>query len=1126
MESPFASWMDQFVIVHPKQSPAKNSVDAFIDSLVQKGYEHEHTLESSFIDQGLTLIRINGLSADKKYANTIEAMHQGVDVIVQARLELEPFIGYADFLMKVQHAEDSDSLLGDWHYEVWDAKLSNTLKPTFAIQLCCYTQMLESMQGYLPKFITVILGNNHNECLRISDFYYYYQKLRSSFLKYQNDFNSNKIPDPAHSKNWGDWSNFAKFLILEKDHLFLVATITKRQIKKLNKAGIKTMQGLANSFVDHVPGINPAVLTKLKVQAVVQKNSAGNDVPKFKIIKTEFNEEPGLVLLPPHSPLDVFFDIEGYPFYKGGLEYLWGNAYFDHKGHRKFIDFWAHNEEQEKRAFQDFINWVYQRWQKDLRMHIYHYANYEIAACRRIMGRYSVCEYEVEQLLRNEVFIDLYKIFKDSILLGEPRYSIKNVEHLYRHKRKTKVSNGGDSILAYELWRTLNKQGEQGDTWQTSKILNVIRDYNIDDCESTQELVNWLRRQQVELGIGYLDKIEITEPDVKKETTERILLRERLLTRSLSELETNPKQSALTQNLAWVLEFHWREVKPIFWRLFEKLGLSHIELIDDLDCLAYCHRTERKPFKPTSRTHNLAYEYHFDAAQEFKGVQNKFYLLGMKDKDGNTAKATLVRDGSDLENGLIVLQLKEEPPLIISLVPDEYVNPNPLPQAISQIVNEYANGELISEQSAIIDFLTRSKPKIKGHIEGQIAPSRDSKERLQQIIHAVSNLEHSYLAIQGPPGAGKSYISKHVIAELMKFGTRVGISSNSHEVINNLLLNTAKYCKEEGITTTFSCTKDNDPALADYDITILNNNDLINHIQPACVIGTTAWGFARGEIVDQFDYLFVDEVGQVSIANLIAMSRSATNLIVIGDQMQLGQPLRGTHPAESGLSVLEYLLHETPTIPDDMGIFLGTTYRMHSMINQHISEHIYEGKLKSAHNNDKRIIEVPTDYYGPLKAEAGVVFIPVKHEGNIQASDQEVVKIKELADDLIERTFHTGVSHPEIRTIGWNDIIFIAPYNYQVRKLRIALGERAKIGSIDKFQGQEAPIIFLSMCTSDANEYFRDCYFIFNKHRINVAISRAQSLAVVVGNPNIDKTIVNTVDQIKLINLFNAITIG
>ena len=211
---------------------------------------------------------------------------------------------------------------------------------------------------------------------------------------------------------------------------------------------------------------------------------------------------------------------------------------------------------KKKRAFQDFINWVYQRWQKDLRMHIYHYANYEIAACRRIMGRYSVCEYEVEQLLRNEVFIDLYKIFKDSILLGEPRYSIKNVEHLYRHKRKTKVSNGGDSILAYELWRTLNKQGEQGDTWQTSKILNVIRDYNIDDCESTQELVNWLRRQQVELGIGYLDKIEITEPDVKKETTERILLRERLLTRSLSELETNPKQSALTQNLAWVLEFH------------------------------------------------------------------------------------------------------------------------------------------------------------------------------------------------------------------------------------------------------------------------------------------------------------------------------------------------------------------------------------------------------------------------------------------------------------------------------------------------------------------------------------------------------------------------------------------
>ncbi|NQY51599.1 MAG: AAA family ATPase, partial [Piscirickettsiaceae bacterium] len=456
--------------------------------------------------------------------------------------------------------------------------------------------------------------------------------------------------------------------------------------------------------------------------------------------------------------------------------------------------------------------------------------------------------------------------------------------------------------------------------------------------------------------------------------------------------------------------------------------------------------------------------------------------------------------------------------------PNEYVNPNPIPQAIIKIVHEYENGELISGKSAIVDFLTRSKPKIREHNERSIAPSHNPKERLQQIIYAVRNLEHSYLTIQGPPGAGKSYMGKRVIAELIKSGTRIGITSNSHKAINNLLLNTAKYCKEEGITATFGCTKDNELELASYDVNILKNNELINHIQPSCVIGTTAWGFARSDMVDQFDYLFVDEAGQVAIANLIAMSRSATNLILIGDQMQLGQPLQGTHPSDSGLSVLEYLLHKTPTIPDDMGVFLNTTYRMHSMVNQYISEHIYEGKLKSDPNNDRRIIEVPVDYYGPLKVEAGVVFIPVKHEGNTQASDEEVANIKALAGDLMGRIFHTGKSNPETRTIGWNDIIFVAPYNYQVRKLRIALGEKAKIGSIDKFQGQEAPIVFLSMCVSDVSESLRGCDFILSKNRINVAISRAQSLVVVVGSPNIDRTPVSGVNQIKLVNLFNAIT--
>jgi superfamily I DNA and/or RNA helicase len=465
--------------------------------------------------------------------------------------------------------------------------------------------------------------------------------------------------------------------------------------------------------------------------------------------------------------------------------------------------------------------------------------------------------------------------------------------------------------------------------------------------------------------------------------------------------------------------------------------------------------------------------------------------------------------------------MKLEPPIVISIVPDEYVNANPIPQSIYKVVEDYESGKL--GRCAILDFLNRGKPVIRKHKDGPIASSHDPDERLQQVITAVKNLDNSYLTIQGPPGSGKSYTAKHVIAELVKTGAKVGISSNSHKAINNLLLSTAKYCGEKEINATFACTKETEPELVDAGISILKNNNLANHVQSGCVLGTTAWGFSRDDMSEQLDYLFIDEAGQVSVANLVAMSRSSKNLILMGDQMQLGQPSQGTHPAESGLSILDYLLHDTPTISDDMGVFLGTTYRMHSAVNQFISTHIYDGKLEPHPDNDKRTIKVPDNYKGILNKEAGIIFSAVHHEGNTQASDEEVAEIEKMANQLIGRIF-TELSG-KTRPITLDDMLFVAPYNHQVSKLKQVLGNQAKVGSVDKFQGQEAPIVFLSMCASDASESPRGLDFLFDKHRINVAISRAQSLVIVVGNPRIGATPVNRIDQLKKINLFNALCV-
>ena len=657
MSSPFASWMDRLSLEHPNISQQQDAPDPLMQALAKKGLLLEVTQEEKFIQQGKTLRKIIGNSNADKYLNTLEAMKSGIDIIVQGRLEMNQLQGVADFLVKVPHIDNEvPSLLGDWHYEVWDSKLANSVKANFIVQLCSYSQMLEFMQGILPKEITIVLGNGYQSRYTLRDYYSFYSKLLLSFMDAQENFDPAQRPDPSASKNWGNWSNVAKQLLLEQDHLCKVADISKSQIKKLNHAQINTLEQLSKTNTEHISGIHPQTLQKRIAQAKIQHTSKGLEIPKFEILIPELGKKVGLALLPPSSPLDVFFDIEGYPFEEGGLEYLWGNTYFDKHGHRQFKDFWAHNKEQEKKCFKDFIDWVYQRWIEDPSMHIYHYANYEIAASQKLMGRYGICENELDQLLRNNVFIDLYKLVKGGLLLGTPSYSIKNVELLYRPKRQTEVTNGGESIIVYEQWRELNKQGLEGDNYQTSKILRQIRDYNIDDCNSTQELVDWLRTQQHLHDITFIGNAEIMEPTVSEEITERTQLRDRLLSQSATERKTESHRAKITETLAYCLEFHRRESKPTFWRLFERLGLSHIELIDDLHCLANCHRTQREPFKHKPRARKLAYEYNFDPTQEFNGAQGNFYLLGVEDENGKSAKVTYVQQESDLANGRDAVQ--------------------------------------------------------------------------------------------------------------------------------------------------------------------------------------------------------------------------------------------------------------------------------------------------------------------------------------------------------------------------------------------------------------------------------------------------------------------------------------
>ena len=1105
VDSPFASAMERLVCEGMIDKNLKNVDDEQAQLLTSRGFNHEDNLEAIFCLQGKRIIKIDSNNKNDAHEKTLAAMREGYEVIVQAYLAHDLFAGFADFLVKVEGA----SRLGNYHYEVWDTKLAHHIKPAFVIQLCCYAEMLCAIQGVLPKHITVALGNQQNIQIKTLDCFAYYDAVKSDFLQEQAQFNIDVMPDPVNYKNWGQWSDYAQNTLIERDHLFQVANITYSQIKKLNQAGINTLTELTQSPVEHIKGIQPNTFQRLKKQAILQKQSIGLERPKFEIIKSPPENPKGFALLPPPSTLDIFFDIEGFPYEEGGLEYLWGATYFNPQKKCDFKAFWAHNREQEKQAFEAFITWAYKCWQADPSMHIYHYAAYEVTVCRKLMGRFGVCEFEVDQLLRNDVFVDLYKIVKGGLLVGESKYSIKNIERLYRKPREGEVANGGDSIVAYDTYKTLSTQGEDQ---EAQAILNDILAYNKEDCDSTQELVDWLRAQQQEHNIVYMGKIEIEEAPAQDD--EKIHLRNNLLAQAEEVKTNNIAQANLLENLAWMLEFHKREAKPVFWRYFDRLGLSEAELFDDLECLANCTRTK------VPDTTNPAYEYSFDTTQEFKGASNNFYVLGLQTENQRPVSVSFLKEASDLNNGVIAVKSSTALPETITLIPNDYVNPNPIPLALQQVIGDITTqGNM--QHVAIQHFLQRQKPVIKGHKGGAIVSSKEPQKRLDEIIDVVERLNNSFLVIQGPPGSGKSYTAKHIIAKLIKNGAKVGISSNSHKAINHLLLTTAQYCAQQQIKASFVCTKNTAEELEQAGIIISKNTQLINHVKASCVLGTTAWGFARDEMANQLDYLFVDEAGQVSVANLIAMSRSAKNLVLMGDQMQLGQPSQAAHPLDSGLSVLDYLLHDTPTIADDMGVFLSESYRMHPAVNQFISEYIYEAKLHADSDNVKQLVHVPTAYTGILNKEAGIVFVPVEHQGNTQASDEEVAQIVQLTQELLQRQLTTkdGVT----RQVTWQDIMFISPYNHQVSKLQAALGSQAKVGSVDKFQGQEAPIVFLSMCSSDASEALRGLDFLFNKNRLNVAISRAKSLAIVVANPHLAITKVNSIEQLKMVNLFSAL---
>ena len=1100
-ESNYASWMDRYNLENPGElEPDQVSEEQQL--VINRGFDHEAAFLAELKEGGRDVLEVENNKVAEQ--TTLEAISGKVEVIFQACLSNGKFRGYADFLVY-----DPESEL----YEVWDTKLAGKAKASYLVQLCCYADILECLTGRRPQKLSVVLGNGEQKHFFTSEYYPYYQRLRDSFLQFMEGFDLGNPPVPIARRDHGRWNSHAEAKLKELDHLSQVAGIRQSQVARLEAAGIQTLAGLASTDVPTVEYLQDHAFKALKEQAYLQlltcekRGAQGGDAKaEYRPIYPTPGEPPrGLEVLPPADDKDAFFDFEGFPLVEGGLEYLIGATVKDGDGFQ-FLDWWAHDAGQEKVLAIEFIRWAHARWKSSPGMHLYHYANYEVAALQKLTSRYGVMEAELDDLLRNKVFVDLYKVVKEGVRVGEPSYSIKYIEKLYRQARGNEVATAAQSIVEYARWM---ESGEPQD-WKGSGILKGIRDYNEDDCVSTAQLVGWLRQVQGDAGIGYVPPPTPEEQAAKKPTSNRVAkvvdeLDPEAVMAAVGERLGNPAYEGFpVSTLHSLLEYYRREMRPQWWQFFERLSLKPDELKDDLECLGDIEMDPQRDPEPIKRS--MAFHYQFDSNQDTKInadsqcvlLENSWVRLKPESIEPGSGKLTLKISNARLEE-----VFEGALPQRTSLVPHPFSNHAALRKSILESVHQWVGGGRLP--GAIHALLTRTsplqRPACRKKLENVEGP-------LQKATLVAKEMDGEVLAIQGPPGTGKTYTAANMVRELVGQGLKVGICATSHKAIANLL---AAIGEQEamGVNVVYSTSR-NDLELEIPNISVTTEkSDLAPSLlrkcaseeagNPTLVLAGTAWSFAHPAAEGCLDYLFIEEAGQFSLANAVAVGRATRNMVLLGDQMQLPQPAMGQHPERSGESALGYFLDNAKTVPPELGIFLPESRRMSPKLCSLVSDMVYEGRLLPHESTDGRRV-IPVGDARFVEGGEGVLFSPVQHEGNTQFSMEEVERVKALVDELLASKVSQG---PKEKPLEPKDIVVITPYNLQVRKLKEALPEDIRVGTVDKFQGQEAEVSILSLAASYGEYGSRGLAFLLQVNRVNVALSRARCLSIVVGDPRI-----------------------
>jgi predicted RecB family nuclease len=1075
-------------------------------ALVQSyGDRHERAYLERLKGQGLSVRQIDSSGTLKsRVSETRKAMEDGAEVIFQAALLGGQFLGYADFLFRVE----GPSALGTHHYEVADTKLALSPKAKFMVQLCLYADLLAGVQGRLPENVQIVLGPSSDmdtiDRRRTADFIYYARDVRARFGAFVSaPPETRPIPVPACQQC--GWRSHCERQWESEDQLCRVANIRRTQISKLEAAGILTMHQLAEAQ-ESPRTMRDEMFAKLRQQAALQctpfDGSGKRRIEPLPEMEGD-GQSKGLALLPEPNAGDLYFDMEGFPYAPGGLEYLFGVGYFDQgdKSEWRFKAFWAHDREEEKRAFEAFMDFVKARLEEYPELHIYHYAPYEAARIKNLSILHGTREEFRDRLLREQRLVDLYRVVVSGLQLALPSYSIKKVESYYRPERQGEVANAGESVVMYEAYRLAQNPEEK------ALSLKQIEDYNRDDVESTRDLHVWLEElRSPDHGRPGLAAQE-EESEESRAAKQKIAGAEKKLADWVSKIPTAERQdpAAVATLFGYLLGFYWRCKLPALWRRYDRLRKDPEELLEDPECLALLKKESGR------EQVNQSYRYRFKVPEQETKVFDGATVECLTD---NLSASNFRFDEQERLVSFTRGAGHQAPPEVCTVCLRDSVNDNPKREAIFRALDKLCAAA--PETDPVFDLLARRSPRLHGRERGEpVAPDAG----IDSVYSAVSALNNSHLVIQGPPGSGKTTTASKVIARLLNDGKRVGIMANSHAAINHLLKASCEDAKQLGIAIQ-PCVAQRDETLPDY-IQVVESKRIDSDCHNP--VGGTAWVFCRAEQENRWDYLFVDEASQVSLADIVAVRHSAHNLVLLGDQMQLPQPIQGVHPGQSGLSVLDYLMQGQSTVPADLGVFLAKTYRLHPSICALISEGVYEGRLAWVEECSRQGLVLNADADRDLRP-SGVHWVAVEHSGNSQKSPEEANRVKELYRSLLKQQWVN--SRGESANVTTDDILVVAPYNAQVRLLRDCLPEGARVGTVDKFQGQEAAIALLSMTSSDDESMPRGPDFLFSRNRLNVAVSRAKCLCLIVAAPGLGDVESDQVDDLPLLNFYSMLTTG